>query len=380
MLEYLKEQHPDIYSEVITQNCYGVNEENTKGKVVFDLGANRGFFSLLCNELGAKEIIAVEAQRGMYDGLLTKNTSHLNNLTRIYRAVTDKSGDFVTLSDDDGGSSLYINKDKKGVGAEVETISFVDLVGNRPETDMVLKMDIEGAEYEIFTNTPDEIIKKFKHIGIEIHGHIRPQYKGTAVVENKLFALGYDRVKTADMYNIFPNADGTKTYVPMGTKTAVFVRRDELKEPYIIISPFSQKMRNGKVNPKSYPYWNSLLSLIKDKHIIQIGVEGEQKLTEDVRFNLPIKEIERLVKGCDYWISVDTFLQHLAQRVGKKGVVIFGPSDPNIFGYPNNVNILKNRSVLRKAQFDIWESETFDPSRFLNAEEVYEIIKQNFTG
>ena len=43
----------------------------------------------------------------------------------------------------------------------------------------------------------------------------------------------------------------------------------------IIISPYSKPLRNGLNNPKNYPYWKELISLINEE-IIQVGVDGEE--------------------------------------------------------------------------------------------------------
>ena len=59
----------------------------------------------------------------------------------------------------------------------------------------------------------------------------------------------------------------------------------------ILIAPYAKKLHNGRENPKNYPYWEELISLI-DEPIVQIGVEGEQQLVPDFRKNLPISQRE----------------------------------------------------------------------------------------
>jgi len=378
MLEYLKEQQADIYKELFIDNCYDVNEERVKGKVVIDLGANRGYFALLCNELGAKEIICVEAQKDMCEGLLKENTKHLSNVKILNYAVTDRSGDTVNLSNDDWGSSLYANKDKKGVGQDVTTITLEDLIKDRTENDMILKLDVEGAEYDILLNASKELLRRFSHIGVEIHGSIHPKYTGCDIIENKLHNCGFTRLKVLEMCHIYTDNEGKKTYVPMGYRTSAYTRLEEKTAPFVLLAPFAQKLRNGEVNSKNYPYWKELIELIGKDKIVQIGVKGEEQLVPDMRVNLSLEEIKKLLHDCAFWISVDSFLQHLADYTKKRGVVIFGPSDPKIFGYPNNLNILKDKKYLRAKQFGIWEEEKFDPERFLKASEVYKIIKDNF--
>ena len=137
----------------------------------------------------------------------------------------------------------------------------------------------------------------------------------------------------------------------------------------IIIAPYSQKLRNGKENPKNYPYWEELISRI-DEPIIQVGIEGEKQLVNDFRKNRHIDELCTLLKDCRTWIGVDSFFQHLAWREGKQGIVLWGPSDPLIFGHPENINLIKDRKYLAPNQFLWWEQTEHDPHRFVGVDEV----------
>lgn len=137
----------------------------------------------------------------------------------------------------------------------------------------------------------------------------------------------------------------------------------------IIISPYSKKLRNGKTNPKNYPFFKQLVELI-DEPIVQIGIEGEEQLVEDFRKNLSLKELGSLVNECRTWISVDSFFQHFCWDLGKPGIVLWGQSDPNIFGHPENINMLKDRKYLREKQFWIWEQCEFRNDCWVSPEEV----------
>ena len=140
-------------------------------------------------------------------------------------------------------------------------------------------------------------------------------------------------------------------------------------ENFILIAPYAQKLRNGKNNPKNYPYWNELIQLIKDP-IIQVGVEGEQQLVADFRKNLSLDELRELVLQCKTWITVDSFFQHFCWDIEKYGYVIWGQSDPNIFGHPENTNILKDRKYLREKQFWLWEQADYIEDSFVKPEDV----------
>ena len=145
----------------------------------------------------------------------------------------------------------------------------------------------------------------------------------------------------------------------------------------IIISPWAKKLRNGKENPKNYPYWNELVSLLKANryYIIQIGIEGENLIgADDGEFNLSLKKLKKTVKLCDTWISIDSFFQHLASPI-KKGIVLWSLSSFDIFGYKSNINLLKSKKYLRENQFDLWENCEFNSKAFVDVETVIYHIK-----
>lgn len=142
----------------------------------------------------------------------------------------------------------------------------------------------------------------------------------------------------------------------------------------IIISPYAQKLRSGKRNPKDYPYWKQLIQLI-DEPIVQVGVDGEEQLVEDFRKNLSLEDLSALVEQCRTWIAVDSFFQHFAWDLGKYGIVLWGQSDPVIFGHPENTNLLKDRRYLRQNQFLLWDMAEYNTECFVLPEDVIKYLK-----
>lgn len=143
----------------------------------------------------------------------------------------------------------------------------------------------------------------------------------------------------------------------------------------IIIAPFAQKLRTGKLNPKNYPYWEELINMI-DEPIVQVGVEGEEQLVEKFVKNAPIGELRKLIQECRTWIGVDSFFQHLAWDEGKRGIVVWGPSDPLIFGHPENINLLKDRNHLVSNQFIWWEATEHQRERFVEPSIILKYINK----
>lgn len=226
--EFIKNINLSLYKEIVETNAYQVFPEEVAGKTVYDLGANKGVFSLYCDMLGAKEIIAVEAQPGTFKGPLKKNIEGITSIKALNYAVTDKTGDTVRLSDTDDHSSLY-SELEKGLGEEVQTISLEDLVGDRSATDMSIKFDIEGAEYDILMNVSRDVIRKFKNIYMEIHGAFHPKYKGSGTLLTKLEELGFKKIHELHMWIYLENEKGDRQPLhrhPDDIITVKFVRVD----------------------------------------------------------------------------------------------------------------------------------------------------------
>lgn len=141
----------------------------------------------------------------------------------------------------------------------------------------------------------------------------------------------------------------------------------------ILIAPYAKKLNNDKENPKNYPFWDELIEMI-DEPIIQIGIEGEKQLVPDFRKNLSILELKHLLDECRTWIGVDSFFQHLAWSVNKPGIVLWGISDPNIYGHKENTNLLKDRVYLAESQFLWWEAFEHNSDAFVKPKEVIKFL------
>jgi ADP-heptose:LPS heptosyltransferase len=147
----------------------------------------------------------------------------------------------------------------------------------------------------------------------------------------------------------------------------------------IIISPYSQTLRNGKRNPKNYPYWKDLVAKLQDDHIdvIQIGRSGEEQIEGVKEFltDLNMKELKELILSSDLFFSVDNFFPHMAHYYNLKGVVLWGRSDPRIFGYTDNLNLYKDEKYFREDQFGIWESCDYVKEAFVTPEFVMQHLE-----
>lgn len=148
---------PDYY------NGYGI---------CIDIGANVGGFPLVHHEKFSK-IICYEPALSTYNQCL-ENLKDLKNIEIYNYAVTNVSDEFVKLMSHkefnySGNASILLNNDWDSNSFElVKTISFKDVIkqANILNNKNYVKIDVEGAEYQILMNQDLSMINM---LSVEIH-------------------------------------------------------------------------------------------------------------------------------------------------------------------------------------------------------------------
>lgn len=155
--------------EVFLDNDYKTRIKNPG--IVVDIGANIGAFAIYSSLLGAGKIYCFEPVASTFQLLMTNLAINgINNVKSYKLGVAAKVGySKIYVSKASGLSSLY----KRGVQVSEEKIKLVTLgrifsENNIKECDL-LKMDCEGAEYDVLKSTPSSIFGLIKNIIIEFH-------------------------------------------------------------------------------------------------------------------------------------------------------------------------------------------------------------------
>lgn len=157
-----------------------------------------------------------------------------------------------------------------------------------------------------------------------------------------------------------------------------------MESKIVLLSLFSRAThKTGSPSPKSYPpdFAIELNKLLIDQnyYTIQIGLEQEPEIRAKERINSPpIPKLIELIKNCEFFISVDNILNHMAHFYQKRGIVIFSQSSPEIFGYKENLNLLKDKKYLRppKQQFEYWEQTPYIKAAFVSPSVILDNIKK----
>ncbi len=169
-----------VFIEVFEKEEYAFPDFNFKDKVVIDIGANQGFFTVYAASRGAR-VFAIEPVAENAE-LLRENVRRngLEDRVTLFEAAVTGTDTEVSLF---VGSNVHgnarsetasiIDGDRGGVSVDVrqvEGIPIADLFA-RCGVDKIdfLKMDCEGAEFAIFDAMPRETLTAIGRAAVEYH-------------------------------------------------------------------------------------------------------------------------------------------------------------------------------------------------------------------
>ncbi|TSC85744.1 MAG: FkbM family methyltransferase [Microgenomates group bacterium Gr01-1014_16] len=126
--------------------------------------------------------------------LLKENVAFngLKNVRAFNVAVSDsiKKKILYVSSSNTGAHSLFPDNTKRKLEVKTTTLAKV-ISDNKLKQIDLLKMDVEGCEYEIFLNASDKTLKKIRRIIMEYHNHIVPGMKHTMIMK-RLNKAGFE--------------------------------------------------------------------------------------------------------------------------------------------------------------------------------------------
>ena len=152
--------------------------------MIVDVGAYTGLSALYFSmRYSGARIIAIEANESNFE-LLVRNTSGFTNIEPVHAALWSHGGSLVVSDSEDGAwgsrvseSDLPVAASSGGSGSsqrQAPAITVADVIReyNLDRIDL-LKVDIEGAEKEVFAD-PVAWIDRVDAICLELHDRFRP--------------------------------------------------------------------------------------------------------------------------------------------------------------------------------------------------------------
>lgn len=181
--------------QMISDHYVWINDL-TKQCTVLDLGANVRSFSSEISRLFGCQCVAVEPDLQNYSQI-----QECDLIRKVQSAVgaTDGTG-MLFLSDNVESHSLFPMND--GVTSEfdavsavpIEVLSFQSLLAKAGVTNVkLMKLDIEGAEWDFLSSLTDEEACKIQQITVEFHDFVPSmrQWSRTTQICQRLSGLGF---------------------------------------------------------------------------------------------------------------------------------------------------------------------------------------------
>ncbi len=174
---------------------------------ILDVGAHAGFFSIYASSLNSKiKIYALEIEKNNIT-TMKKNfeNNEISNVEIIEAGLSCISGEQNLIVSDDSISHRISIMDE---GIKIKAYSLKDLCGNYKIKKLsLLKMDIEGDEFNILNNINSEEFNLFDNIILEYHDTKNNHHKEleTILRENKFGVQVFQSKFEKTMGFIFAN-------------------------------------------------------------------------------------------------------------------------------------------------------------------------------
>ena len=146
--------------------CREIYRVKPSDRLIVDAGANIGAFSLYALRNSAQaSVIAIEPAPDSCDRLRAMLRAHgMESRCTLHEAALGASPGQTTIQLE-GGSQFR----RSGVaGHQVPMVTLDSLIPPEAIVDL-LKIDVEGAEYDVFQSAPPELLRRIRRIVMEYH-------------------------------------------------------------------------------------------------------------------------------------------------------------------------------------------------------------------
>jgi len=165
-------------SEMFIDKQYTINPgfEISPTDIIVDCGSHKGFFTIFAAKTASQgKVISYEASPETYEYLVENlKINNIENVEHFNMAVGLLDGKVNFYLANDPGCNMIVPKsdfheesDSKGI-ITVPQVGFETMINQLTEVDL-LKMDIEGVEFEILMNCSSPCLNKIKRIAMEYH-------------------------------------------------------------------------------------------------------------------------------------------------------------------------------------------------------------------
>jgi FkbM family methyltransferase len=151
-------------------------------RVILDLGANIGVFTLYAARCAPEaKVFSLEPFPSTFNRLVTNiRDHHLDDRVKCLNFAATGTDGLRVMPDSSVPSQRRAlassANGKSGTEVQGKTLPALLDENHLPQVDL-LKMDIEGSEYEVLLSTPPPVLARIRRIAMEYHGDCSPYSK-----------------------------------------------------------------------------------------------------------------------------------------------------------------------------------------------------------
>jgi FkbM family methyltransferase len=193
-----------VFYQIFIEENYYFFPNGFKPNVIVDLGANVGYSTLWYRKyFPHAKIIALEPEANNFK-ILLNNIESKEGISALQKAIWHKDEELYIKNPEALSWSFETSKLKEKNSQRIVGIT-IDSLMSQFEIDKIdlLKIDIEGAEFDLFSNEPLIWLEKVGAIMIETHDKKRP---GTSdLIDSIMSEAGFTKFTTRDLSCFFRN-------------------------------------------------------------------------------------------------------------------------------------------------------------------------------
>lgn len=187
-----------VFKQIFLDEVYHFFPSDFNPSVIIDAGANVGYSAVwFASKFPDSKIYAIEPEASNFE-ILQENVKRRSNIFPI-KAGLWYENTFLKIHDSKAGSWAFETKvPQDGEKSDIATITIPQLIR---ENDLVqidlLKIDIEGSEFELFKNQAEEWLPFVKLIMIETHDRIKPGC--SELIDQVVNPFGFLKITTKEL-------------------------------------------------------------------------------------------------------------------------------------------------------------------------------------
>ena len=203
-----------VFHQVFVDREHDVKRLAPTATTIIDAGANVGFSSVFfATEFPGAQVIAIEPEPSNY-AQLVRNTASYPNITPVHAALWSGRG-VVSIENPESEEWAFrvFASDSTRDRATIPATGVADVLAQFGLSQVdILKIDIEGAETEVFGPGCDEWLGCVRNLVIELHDYLKPGC--SRAVHAAATRVGFAHTMQGEFTIFVRNQDTTRVEAP----------------------------------------------------------------------------------------------------------------------------------------------------------------------